>query len=94
VLSAMDGSMSGKFIPLKSTREGTKPTAGSLLLSTEGMTELFETVTKVISGIGSEIRSGKISTAGHVKQSTPRRTLSQHCASCPMKPICRKPIRE
>ena len=94
ILSAMDGSMSGKFIPIKKTRDGLSATAGSLLLSLDGIRELFDTVSDVIAGVGSEIRSGKISTAEHVKQSEPRKTLAKQCASCPMKPICRKPIRE
>lgn len=95
ILSAMDSTEAGKFLPVKSTKEGErKAEAGSLLVSLDEMTELFSNVAGVIAGIGDEIRSGKINTAGHVKQTKSRSEIAKRCESCQMKPICRKPVHK
>ena len=90
----MEGESRGKYLPIKEKGDGTlASTSDGMLCSLDQMTELFATVAGIIAGIGEDMRSGNISTAGHVTQTKKRDDIAKRCDECPMKPICRKPVK-
>ena len=84
VLRAMDGELSGRFVPLKETKDGRREGRGKTeLVTLERFGELYEEIGETVGRIAADMRAGRA-------EARPRRTPAEDpCAYCSSRWICR-----
>ncbi len=84
VLRAMDGELSGRFVPLKKAKDGSCEGRGKTALVTlEQFGELYGQIEETVGRIAAGMRSGSA-------EARPRRTPAEDpCAYCASRWICR-----